>query len=1240
MQPSTTKPSPASGSDPCPPGSTSGHNRERRLIDACIDPLIVLTAEGRITDVNKAAVWVMGVPREQLLGGDFADYVVEPERLRSLCREVLSKGRETGCVLGIRHHLGQVTETICNVCAHPDEHAGVAEIFLSARDVTGQRRVEEALRRSERTFNEAQCVAHIGYWDRDVDADKAVWSAETYRIFGLRPQEGGVTWHEMAALIHPDDRARTMFAIQRTLQGGPRYDVEFRVVRPDGEERIIHSQANLTKDSEGKAVHMFGTAQDVTERKQAEEKLRQANARISEILESITDLFAVFDREWRYIYVNDRSVNNRGLPREQMLGRCVWDIYPELVGTPAEKKLRQAMTERVTVDYEIFLPSQKRWLGVHAYPSRDGISTYSRDITERKWAEAKLSNSEARYRALYRDNPVMLFTLDAQGVVLAVNPTGVSQLGYPLEELEGQSVLKVFHPDDREEVARQFQTCLSHPGQVQHWQFRKIRKDGVMLWVDELAQPVRDLNGAVNVLVVCQDVTERKRAEEEIRTLNTTLDRRVRDRTRELAESEKRFHNIYDTAPVSIWQEDWTEVISALDGLRAGGVTDFAAYFREHPEFVGRALDAVKIQDVNQWTLDMFAARTKEQLLASLGTVFATPDTLPGFVGELVALAQGQLAYRTEMDLNTVAGATIRCFLAMAFPPPGSGSGNVLVSVLDITERKRTEEALRRSEESFRLLFETTLQGVVFQNADGRIVSMNPSAVRILGKTPEEIVGLTSVDLEHDTLREDGSPFPGAEHPAMAALSTGREVRGVIMGVYNPREHAYHWIDIQAVPLFRAGAKKPHQVYTLFDDVTEQRRNERQIRKQTALLTGINRIFRETLSQVTDDEAAALFLQVIRELTASPIGFVDEAAAAGARMRITLDSSLQVHGDQGRAEMLALMKTPEIVALREAPAAGRTQIVNRPGTEGADTRTIRRFLGVPLLEDGKVIGLVGLAGKPRDYTDGDRRAVEAIAPAFVEVLKRKRSELAVRELNDQLAGRAIALERANKEMESFSYSVSHDLRAPLRTLDGFSRALLEDYEARLDEEGKDYLQRIRKASQRMGHLIDDLLHLAQVSRSELHRVPVDLSALARTVADGLRTAEPERKIEFVIEPGLTASGDARLLQIVMENLFGNACKFSRSRPVARIEFGRTTRDGRPAYFVRDDGVGFDMTYAHKLFGAFQRLHSSAEFPGTGIGLATVQRIIHRHGGSVAAESQPGQGATFYFTLSDPTSPSP
>jgi signal transduction histidine kinase len=245
--------------------------------------------------------------------------------------------------------------------------------------------------------------------------------------------------------------------------------------------------------------------------------------------------------------------------------------------------------------------------------------------------------------------------------------------------------------------------------------------------------------------------------------------------------------------------------------------------------------------------------------------------------------------------------------------------------------------------------------------------------------------------------------------------------------------------------------------------------------------------------------------------------------------------------------------------------------------------------------------------------------------AISDITERKQTEEAIKRLNTRL-------ELANKELEAFSYSVSHDLRAPLRALDGFSQALLEDYADALDEKGKDHLQRVRAASQRMARLIDDMLNLSRVTRSEMQVEPVDLSSLAKTIAAELQAQFPDRHVALVIRDGITATGDGRLLRQVLDNLLGNAWKFTSKRPAAAIEFGVTATDGRPVYFVRDDGAGFDMAYAGKLFSAFQRLHAAAEFPGTGIGLATVQRIIHRHGGRVWAESTVGEGATFYFTL--------
>jgi two-component system, sensor histidine kinase and response regulator len=269
--------------------------------------------------------------------------------------------------------------------------------------------------------------------------------------------------------------------------------------------------------------------------------------------------------------------------------------------------------------------------------------------------------------------------------------------------------------------------------------------------------------------------------------------------------------------------------------------------------------------------------------------------------------------------------------------------------------------------------------------------------------------------------------------------------------------------------------------------------------------------------------------------------------------------------------------------------------------------------------------------------------VRSKVAVFVELAKKnallrrqaellRESEQAARDLAETRAALVRDLEHKNAELETFSYAVSHDLRAPLRRIDSFSRAIVESQAGRLDPQARHFLERVREASQQMAQLIDDVLYLSRVTRAELREHDVDLSGLVTLLLDRMQEAEPDRKVEAKVRPGLTTSGDGQLLRIALQNLLENAWKFSSREPVTRIEFGTTNLPGESAYFVRDNGAGFNMAYADRLFGPFQRLHPSTDFPGSGIGLATVQRIIHRHGGRIWGEGLEGQGATFHFTL--------
>ena len=326
------------------------------------------------------------------------------------------------------------------------------------------------------------------------------------------------------------------------------------------------------------------------------------------------------------------------------------------------------------------------------------------------------------------------------------------------------------------------------------------------------------------------------------------------------------------------------------------------------------------------------------------------------------------------------------------------------------------------------------------------------------------------------------------------------------------------------------------------------------------------------------------------------------------------------------------------------------QLQERYPGQGGFNETVGRIRAIesikaPLAEEYRVVtvvtgallaGVLTIVGLFIFSHSLHRTVGERTEELVIENQGRLRVEEELRQLNQELekrvAGRTAQLEAANQELDSFAYSVSHDLRAPLRGINGFGAALLEDYGPSLDEQARMYVERIQAGCVRMGELIDDLLKMSRLSRGELNRQPVELSRLAAEIMAELQNATPERRAKVHIEEGLRANADPVLIRAVLENLLGNAWKFTAQVEEAAISLGKTEENGVATYHLRDNGAGFDMRHADKLFAVFQRLHSPGEFEGTGIGLATVQRIIHRHGGRIWAQAAPGQGASFFFTL--------
>jgi PAS domain S-box-containing protein len=503
----------------------------------------------------------------------------------------------------------------------------------------------------------------------------------------------------------------------------------------------------------------------------------------------------------------------------------------------------------------------------------------------------------------------------------------------------------------------------------------------------------------------------------------------------------------------------------------------------------------------------------------------------------------------------------------------------------EIGERRSVEAALRKSEALYRQIFEENLTGDFIATPEGTVLAANPAFIRIFGlPSSGEGWGGTLASL---------FPTGKAYHTFLQQVRTEKKLENYESELRRLDGTPVYVVE-NALGTFDERGELIEIKGYVFDN-SERKHAEEALRDSE-----------QRYRSLFENNPLPMWVY-----DAETFAFLDVNAAA-----------LACYG-YARDEFLA-MTVQDIRSPDDDPApAGDPP---KPASELATPELCRH-----LKKDGTIID-AEVTSHAIQFTG--RQARLALAN---DVTARLRVEAQIRQLNEGLerrvAERTAQLEAANHELESFSYSVSHDLRAPLRSIDGFSQALMEDYHDRLDAQAQDYLQRICGATQRMSELIDALLRLSRVTRAEVQREALDLSAMAWTVAAELRRQDPARAVEFVVTPRLSAEGDARLLRIVMENLLGNAWKFTAQRDRARIQFGaRVLPDGTEAFFVHDNGAGFDMTYADKLFGAFQRLHSMREFPGTGIGLATVQRIIRRHGGRVWAEGKVEEGATFYFTL--------
>ncbi len=800
-----------------------------------------------------------------------------------------------------------------------------------------------------------------------------------------------------------------------------------------------------------------------------------------------------------------------------------------------------------------------------------------------------------------------VYAIDTKGCITFLNAAAEQMLGWKEQEVIGKPIHGMIHykrpngldfPVDECQLIKVVETGST----LRNHEDAFITRDGRFIDVSCISSPIIQDGEIKGAVLAFRDVTELKQVQQNIRA------------------SEAKFRQVFSSNIIGI-------LYCTLDGQITDANTAFlnmVGYTRDEME---RGL--LRWNEITPPGYEEKDRKIIEKMLA----------------GEVINGYEKQYLHKDGHHVDVLLG------IAML---DGSAS-EAVAFVQDITQEKQAKQALLESESRFRRLSDSNLMGIVFWDAQGNLSDANEAYLEMMGYTRED-------------LREGKVRWLELSAPESVLLHEDGMKRALAGESLQPYEARFirkdgRYIDTLVGYTLLEGTTENGIAFLV--DITQRKQMEIEVKYAKAEAEATNAllaIISKAQSRfITSEDPWQLFdefVQDLLKLTQSQFGYIGEVLYKEDGKPYLIFRGLTniawSHETQALYEQLTTvglefhnLETLYGLGLKND---GSVIISNNPmddprkGGLPAGHPPLTAFIGLPIYSQGVLVGQIGLANRVGGYTQD---IVDYIQPLLItcgniiEALRndkrRLEAEEALRQLAAELEQRVIErtaqLQAVNKELEAFSYSVSHDLRSPLRTIDGFSQAVLEFYGELLDERGKDYLQRVRNGTQQMGQLIDDMLNLSRLTRGEMEiQTDIDLSGMVEGMAQELQHRNPERNADFIIEKGLTVNADKRLLKAALQNLLDNAWKFTGKKPRAMIEFGRTEYQGKNVFFIKDNGAGFDMKYAHKMFGAFQRLHAITEFSGTGVGLATVQRIIHRHGGEIWAEGTPDEGATFYFTL--------
>ena len=1013
--------------------------------------------------------------------------------------------------------------------------------------------------------------------------------------------------------------------------------------------------------------------------------------------------------DYVFLEVNSAFERLTGLKKQDIVGKRVTEAIPGIENDPSDWISvygRVALTGKET-RFEQHAKPLSKWFSVSSYsPRKEYFVAVFEDITERKLTDEALRQSEIKFKAIF-ENSVDAIGVSKGGVHIFVNPAYLSLFGYASNaELVGKSILDLIAPEERGKILEYVRSREKGGAVLSVYETRGTRKDGTEFVMD-VHVTTYVLSGEAYTLVIIRDITERKHAEETLRRSHEELEKRVQERTVELmrANEELETEIVERIRTERQIEESQQKLLDTLESINDGFFTldrEWRFTFvnteatrlwqRSREELIGKSLWDVAPAAIGS----IFDTEYRRAVREKTPVSFEALSPLLGIWVEARAYPSrdGLSVYFHDITERKEAEESISRLNRLY---------SVLSKVSEAIVRIHNPEKLY--ERVCRIAVEDgqfKMAWIGLTDADTQMVKPVASygdtegylnEIKVYASDASEGRGPTGRaayegtysmcgDIEHDPRMlpwRDKALRHGFRSSAAFPFRAGSVIVGALT-IYSSKPQFFTGEEIallnslaENLSLAIDSINNEKMRLEAEEAVRASSEEMRILYNNSRVTNDLLQLFPRKFSRKEYLDAAVILIREWSDCRQVGMRIADdegnipyESCAGYSSQFLMSESNLSLKQDHCVCtRVIAGMLEPH--ELGATTPNGSFYCINTSKfveglTEGQRTQyrgvcMKHGFLSlavVPIRYRDRVIGAVHLADEREGMVPlKNVEFIEQLAFIIGEAVFRFGIENELKTLNKELEQRVVErtaqFEAANKELEAFAYSVSHDLRAPLRAIDGFSRVIEEEHAEKLGTAGREYFRRVRAAGQRMAQLIDAMLSLSRLTRGELNRIRVDLGSLAKTAANELKKGQPDRRVEFDIADGMTAEGDPVMLRVVVENLLENAWKFTSKTEKAKIEFGAMSQEfgvrsektfnsqlqtpiSQLVYYVRDNGAGFDMTYANKLFMAFQRLHTADEFPGLGIGLATVQRIIHRHGGRIWTEGETGKGATFFFTL--------